>query len=252
MHPVLIDIGPITIYSYGFFVATAILLALGIAYREAKQQGLPHRIVPDLGFYLILSAIVGARILYVLLRLEYFLDHPLEILQFWKGGLVFSGGAVLAIAVGWLYLRRQGQSFAAWADAFAPGIAAGQAWGRIGCFMAGCCYGKVCYLPWAVSFESPGTLAPTHVPLHPTQIYHSVAGVITFVLLMTLGKRLQRKGQTFALFLVLYGLFRISIEFYRASHSEVLLGMSVTQWLSAGLLLAGAVILFRPRSAPHG
>jgi phosphatidylglycerol:prolipoprotein diacylglycerol transferase len=252
MHPVLIDIGPITVYSYGFFVATAILLALGIAYREAKQRGLARHIVPDLGFYLILSAIVGARLLYVLFRFDYFAAHPLEILQFWKGGLVFSGGAVLAIAVGWFYLRQQNQSFLAWADAFAPGIAAGQAWGRIGCFLAGCCYGQTCYLPWAVSFESTESLAPTHVPLHPTQIYHSLAGVITFVLLLTLGKRLQGKGQAFGLFLVLYAVFRIGIEFYRASHTEALLGMSVTQWLSAGLLLAGAAMLARPRRSSHG
>ncbi len=246
MHPVLIRIGPFTIYSYGFFIAAAILLGLAIGMREAKHRGLAHRMVPDLGFYIILSAIVGARLLYVLLKPNYFLQHPLDILLFWKGGLVFVGGAIGAVGAAIIYLRSHGEPFWAWADAFAPGIAAGQAVGRIGCLMAGCCYGKTCDLPWAVSFTNPNSLAPLHIPLHPTQIYHSLAGVLTLALLYGFKQRLKGSGQLFGLLLMAYGVLRFSIELLRGDFRGHLGPLSVTQWVALGVLGLG-IALFQIR-----
>jgi phosphatidylglycerol:prolipoprotein diacylglycerol transferase len=250
MHPILIEIGPFTIYSYGFFIAAAILLALAVGIRQADKKGLDARLGSDLGFYLILGAIVGSRLLYVLLKPEYFLSHPLQIIQFWKGGLVFIGGAIAAIAVGAWYLRRKDQPFWPWTDAFAPGIALGQGVGRIGCFMAGCCYGKETQVPWAVTFTNPLSLAPLHIPLHPTQIYHSLAGFFTFILLLVCGRRLSGSGQLFGLFLAAYGALRFVIEFYRGDFRGHLAMFSITQWMALAALAAGAlIILLRRRSA---
>lgn len=248
MHPILFEFGSITIYSYGFFVATAFLLGLAIAAWQARIKGLDYSLVPDLGFYLILGAIVGSRLLYILIHPQYFWENPLYIVQFWKGGLVFLGGAIVSTLVALFYLHYKNQSFWSWADAFSPGIAAGQAVGRIGCLMAGCCYGKICSLPWAVTFTDPNTLAPAGIPLHPTQFYHSLAGIITFSLLLYFRKKLKYSGQLFALFLVLYGIFRFAIEFFRGDDRGFIWLMSTTQFLSLGVILLGIVISVWKRS----
>ncbi len=242
MHPILIEIGSITIYSYGFFVAAAFLLGLGVATWQAKIKGLDYSMVPDLGFYLIIGAIVGSRLLYILIHPLYFWEHPLYIIQFWKGGLVFLGGAILATIAAVVYLRYKKQSFWDWADAFSPGIAAGQALGRIGCLMAGCCYGKTCSLPWSIKFTNPNTLAPAGMPLHPTQIYHSLAGIITFSLLLFFRKRLRNSGQLFALLMIFYGIFRVFIEFFRGDYRGIVWIMSTTQLLAMGLIILGIAI----------
>jgi len=249
MHPILIKIGPFTVYSYGFFIAAAFLLALGLSMRQARRMGLNSKLVPDLGFFLILAALAGSRLLYVLLRPEAFLTDPLLIVQFWKGGLVFSGGAIAAALTGWWFLRRKGQPFWAWTDAFAPGIAAGQAVGRIGCLMAGCCYGKPTDLPWGITFYSTSSLAPLGKTLHPTQIYHSLAGLITFIILLLAGRKLKKSGQLFALLLVFYSIFRFHIEFFRGDFRGYLGPFSVTQWVTVVILAAGAILFIQRRRA---
>jgi phosphatidylglycerol:prolipoprotein diacylglycerol transferase len=242
MHPILIRIGSFTVYSYGFFIAAAFLLALGLSMHQAKRLQLNHRLVPDLGFYLILAALIGSRLFYVLLRPELFLENPLLIVQFWKGGLVFSGGALIAVLTGWWFLHRKNEPFWLWTDAFAPGIAAGQAIGRIGCLMAGCCYGKPTDLPWAITFTSPHALAPLGKALHPTQIYHSLAGVVTLIILLLVRPRLKKPGQLFALLLILYSIFRFCIEFFRGDFRGYLGPFSVTQWVTLAIFGVGSML----------
>ncbi|MDZ7760460.1 MAG: prolipoprotein diacylglyceryl transferase [Desulfovermiculus sp.] len=243
MHPVLIDIGPLTIHSYGFFIAAGFLLGMWLTMREAPMYGLNRQFVPDLAFYLIVSAVVGSRILYVLLDPRPFLADPLLIFQFWKGGLVFVGGVAAAMATAWVVIRIKGEPFWRWADAFAPGIAAGQFLGRIGCLMAGCCYGKPTSLPWAITFTHPQSLAPLHIPLHPTQLYHSLAGLVTCVLLLSLRSKFPVPGQRFAMFLILYAFFRFGIELFRGDFRGVLGPFSLTQVL-AGLIFCLGLALF--------
>ncbi|MFW6054535.1 MAG: prolipoprotein diacylglyceryl transferase [Thermodesulfobacteriota bacterium] len=248
MHPILVDLGPLTVYSYGFFIAAAILLGMGLAMHEARQKDLNPRLVLDLGFYLILGAVVGSRLLYVLLHPVYFFNRPLEIVQFWKGGLVFIGGVIVAVIVAWIYLKQKEEPFLDWLDTFAPGAAAGQALGRIGCLMAGCCYGKPADLPWALTFMMPNSLAPLHLPLHPTQIYHSLAGLVTFVLLVLAKRKDLKSGQLFALFLVLYSFFRFVIEFFRGDYRGYLGFLSTTQWITIVVFIIGVSIILKLRS----
>ncbi len=244
MHPILIKIGPITIYSYGFFIASAFLLGLAVASREVKRRGLNVALVSDLGFYVILSAILGSRLFYVLIKWKYFRHHLLETIMIWKGGLVFVGGAICALASAIIFLRKKGEDPWIWADCFAPAIAIGQFVGRIGCLMAGCCYGRYCTMPWAITFTDPHSLAPLNVPLHPTEIYHSLAGLITFFILWIMKDRFSSRGQLFGLLLLLYAIGRFTIEFYRGDFRPMLGPLSVTQWLAIGIFLCGIVIIF--------
>ena len=155
MHPVLLKLGPLTVYTYGVFVASGFLAALACTMREARRKGLDAQVIPDLGLAVLLGAVVGARLLYVGINPGHFLEHPLDIFMIWKGGLVFSGGDVLGGVLGYLAMRRRGQPILPWLYAVAPGLALGQAIGRLGCFFAGCCYGRPSDVPWAVTFRDP-------------------------------------------------------------------------------------------------
>ncbi len=244
MHPILIDFGPFSLHTYGFFMALGYVVALFWTTYEIKKANLPHEIIPDVGISIILAAVVGARLLYVLLKLPYFLNNPLEIFMLWNGGMVFSGGLALGFAVGLWEAKRRQQPFLRWLDCVAPAIALGQALGRLGCFAAGCCYGCATNVPWGVTFSDKACLAPLGVSLHPTQIYHFASGIATFAILILLRSRLPRDGQRTGLYLVLFALFRIIIEFYRADFRGVLGPLSITQVTTVAFGLLGLWLLF--------
>lgn len=247
MHPVLINIGPLTIHSYGFFVAAAFLASMAWTCREARDRSLDHTLVSDLGFYVILGAILGARILYILIDPVYFFHHPLEMFMFWKGGLVFLGGAILASITGYWFLNKKNQPLWPWIDAIAVSVPLGQAIGRIGCTMAGCCYGGHCDLPWAITFTDPTSLAPLNIPLHPTQLYHSLAGLGTFFILLIAKRFIKTPGILAGLFLVMYALFRFSIEFFRGDYRGDFGILSVTQVIAAAIFFLGISIMIYRR-----
>ncbi len=245
MHPILFRIGPITIYSYGIFIASAVFLAFAVSIKEAKRKGLDPKMASDLGFYIIIMGIIGSRLGYVLVNPDEFIKNPILIFEVWKGGLVFIGGFILAFLFLLFYLRKKKQPILDWLDTFALGVPLGQFLGRIGCFMAGCCYGKVCKLPWAVKFQDPLSLAPKGIPLHPTQLYHSIAGLITFFVLFLTRKRLRNSGRVFFLLLILYSFFRFLIEFFRGDPRPYLGPFSITQWLSIFIFWAGIFCFYR-------
>lgn len=237
MYPVLLRIGPFTLHTYGVFVATAFLAAIALALREARRVGEDANKVLDLCFYVLVAAIVGSRILYVPVNWPTFRHDPLEILRIWHGGLVFYGGFIAAVATAFWYIRRHALPFLKTVDIFAPAIAFGQFVGRIGCFFAGCCYGRTCDLPWAVTFSDPASLAPTGVPLHPSQIYSSLNGLLIFLVLVGL-KRIKRyEGQIFWTYVFLYGVMRFVLEYFRGDERGMFLqGMFSTSQL-LGLIM---------------
>ena len=169
-----------------------------------------------------------------------------------QSGGVFSGGLLLAIACSWWYVRREKIPFLSAADVFAPGIALGHAFGRIGCLSAGCCYGRETHVPWAITFHNPWAAefsgTPLNQPLHPTQLYEFVAEAINFALLYWLCKRKKFEGQIIALFMIIYGIERFVFEFFRGDpgRGEVLGGlMSGTQLIALGLVVSGFLIYLR-------
>ena len=251
MFPTLIDFGPVAIHTYGLFIALGFLAGMSWASREARQRGLSVAMVQDVVFWSILAAIIGSRLLFVLINPAYFLRNPLEIFMFWKGGLVFLGGALLVALVIWIYLRSKGQPIMVWADVLVPALPLGQAIGRLGCFAAGCCYGKECDLPWAVTFTNNDSLAPLNTPIHPTQLYHSLGDLTTFLILVLAKPYLKRNGQALGLFLLVFPVFRIGVEFFRADFRGTMGPFSTTQVISAALILVGIWLTFirKPKGA---
>ncbi len=250
MHPILFKIGNITLYTYGLFVALGFLTAIWLAQTEARRVGVNPSYTLDLGFYMLIAAIIGARIFFLAVNPDIIAESPWAIFQIWKGGLVFYGGFIAALITAIVYVRKKKIAFMRIADIFSPGIAAGHAVGRIGCFFAGCCYGKACDLPWAVVFKDPLSLAPTGIYRHPTQLYSVAGNFLIFLFLWFYRKRTTYQGQLFWLSVLLYGLVRAFIELFRGDPRGFLFDdVSVSQGIGVLMAALALVILIRKRKS---
>jgi phosphatidylglycerol---prolipoprotein diacylglyceryl transferase len=254
MHPILFQLGSIPIYTYGVLVATGFLLGLGYATRQAPQAGLSPEFVWNLGVYAILIGLVSSKLWLLLSEWDYYAADPgriFSIATFQSAG-TFYGGILGALVWVVTYARIRKVALLAVLDVSAAPLALGHAIGRLGCFAAGCCYGKPTSLPWGVTFTSPvaariaGT--PLDVSLHPTQLYEAAAEFLNFLLLAWLGRRQKFSGQVAGGFFMLYGLERGAIEFLRADPGRTMMfhgALSLMQLVSGGLLVAGAWLWWR-------
>jgi phosphatidylglycerol:prolipoprotein diacylglycerol transferase len=243
MYPTLFQINGLAIHTYGLFIAAGFLLGLGIAMKEARREGMDPQIILDLGFYLILSAIIGSRIFYVLQNLRSYLNDPLEIVKVWHGGLVFYGGFFLALIVCLFYLKRHKLPLWKTCDLFAPALAAGEFLGRLGCFFAGCCYGKETDLPWGVTFTNLQSLAKLGVPLHPTQLYSSMLALFTLVILLFLRRHKSFEGEITWVYILLYSLSRTVVEYFRGDSRAFIVNQTISLAQVIALIL-GILSLF--------
>lgn len=215
MHPVLVEFGFFKVFTYGLLVASGFFVGILLAAHQGKKEGFDPQTILDLCFYILLSAVLGARILYVIVEYKYFLDSPLDIFKVWKGGLVYYGGLILAGVFTWFFLKKKQMPVWKVADILAPSLALGQSVGRWGCFFAGCCYGVKTDLPWGITFADPLSLAPLNIPLHPTQIYLSLNALLIFGILVWLRKRKTFDGQLIWTYGILYSIGRFIIEYFR-------------------------------------
>jgi phosphatidylglycerol---prolipoprotein diacylglyceryl transferase len=238
MHPILCRLDGFTIYSYGFLIVVGFAVGFLLAIRNARRSGVPFERVVDLFFYSLLSSMIGARILFVLTDFDFFRRHPSKILAIWEGGLVFYGGLLLAVVVCAAYMKWHGLPVWKLADLFSPPIALGLFFGRIGCFLAGCCYGRETALPWGVVFTNPESLARLNVPLHPTQLYDAGNGLAIYLVLSWLEGRKTFDGQVFWLFIFLYSVTRSLIEMFRDDPRGFFLGTALSTSQGIGMVLA--------------
>ena len=245
MFPVLLKIGPISIFTYGFFIAVGFLAGIFLATKEAKRLGEDHEKIMDLCFYVLIAAILGSRLFYVATSPGMFLRDPVEILKIWNGGLVFYGGSIAALVTGVIFLKIKNIPVWKTADIMAPSIALAHFFGRIGCFFAGCCYGKYCDLSWAVTFNHSDSLAPTGIPLHPTQLYSALNNLTIFFLLWFFRKRKKYDGQIFWMYVLLYGITRSVIETFRGDfRGDYIFGnLSVSQVIGGVMAVLSVVML---------
>jgi phosphatidylglycerol:prolipoprotein diacylglycerol transferase len=253
MYPELFRIGNFPITTYGIFLAVGMLLALFATARLAARDGLPKERIYDLGLWVLVGGLVGSKILMILVEP----DVQIFTLDFLRSGGVFYGGLIggfLAVAI---LVPLYKLPFWKAADAFAPGVALGQAFGRQGCFAAGCCWGKPTDLPWGVHFSQAGH-EYTGVPivyadgsdayLHPTQLYESFLMLAVFGLLFYLHRHKKFDGQILILYGVFYSIIRFSIEFIRDDPRGDLLGFTSATGLSTSqgvsLIVAITSVIF--------
>ncbi len=242
MYPELFHIGSFPVNTYGVFLALAFLCAILITVKLAARDGLPREKIYDLCLWMLLSSLIGSKILMLFTEPEY-RDHPWQLLSldFLRSGGVFYGGLIGAILSGYLLMRRYKLPWWKTADACAPGIAIGNFFGRQGCFAAGCCWGKPTTLPWGVKFTELGheiTGVPIDVPLHPTQLYESFAMLFVFFFLFWLHKHRRFNGQVILLYALLYSTIRFSIEFLRDDPRGDIFGLTTLTGLSTSQLIS--------------
>ena len=245
MYPILLVLGPVKIFTYGFFIALGFLTGITLARREAVRLGQEPDKIMDLCFWCLIAAIVGSRFFYIFTVPDTFLKDPMEIFRIWKGGLVFYGGFIGALLTGIVFFKKYKMPVWITLDIMAPSIAIGHALGRIGCFFAGCCYGRECDLPWAIVFNHPDSLAPKGILMHPTQLYSSLSNFGIFLFLLILRKYKRFDGQVFWVYVFIYGIMRSIIETFRADFrgGEFLNLFSISQIIGISFSLTALFML---------
>jgi len=244
------------IKSFGFLMAISFAVGLWLSIRRGRKYGIPAETIMDLIFGVLVSSIIGVRLMFVLTHLGDF-DPWYRAFFLWDGGLTLYGGIILATLTVWIMTRRRGIPFLVIADNFAPGVILGIGITRLGCFMAGCCFGKPTGCACGVTFpaDAPASLHFGHVPVIPSQLLGSAAGFLIFGILLLLEKICDFRGATFGRFLMLYGLARFLEDFTRYYEPEqfMALGWTNNQWISLGWVVGGLVFLIiRRRQTRQG
>ncbi len=216
MHPLLLKIGSIPIHTYGALIAVGFLVAIFVVQHLASRSRMDVERVLDFSFWCFLVGFVGARLLFIITRLDYFLAEPVAMLRVWEGGLVFFGGPLAVVPFAVWYLRRHRISFWKTADVLLPGLTIAHMFGRFGCLAAGCCYGRPTGNDFGIQLYSDLVDPPLRgVNLHPTQIYEAVALMALFIGLLVVFKRKRFDGEVALTYFMAYPIIRSVVEVFR-------------------------------------
>lgn len=257
MHPDLLNMGPLHIRSYGLMMAIAFLVGTWLGLREAKRLRLDEDKLVNVILITLVASILGARLLYVLEHLQEFRREWGTVFALWQGGLTLYGGMAAGAFAGLLSAKRFGLPMWVVADALTPSLALGTMFGRVGCFLNGCCYGKPTTLPWGVHFphDSFAYLEFGDTPVHPSQLYNAATGLLLFAGLWLARKRFKVPGVLFWTFVILFALVRMPIDMTRAYEPEAVLlrvglaEITESQIMSIGMALFGLLMIIRLRRA---
>jgi len=257
MFPVLIKLGPITVHTYGFMMALGVACAIWFMYVQAKNQGLNASKLIDMVFYTIIIALLGAKAVLLVSNFSYYTSNPGELLSLARSGGVFQGGLAAGIIFALFYMRKHKLPTWKTGDIMAPALALGHAFGRIGCFCAGCCYGRPAESALGVEFHDHYAHELTGIPIdraiHPVQLYESALNFINFFFLFIILKKKKFDGQVFSLYIINYSFIRYFTEFYRGDHaSKVFFIKNASPYLSISYpqvfcilgLISGIILFF--------
>ena len=250
MYNDLFSIGPVTIHGYGLMIGLGVMAALLLAYFRAPRKNLSQDAVLDLVICALIFGFIGSKLLYVLVSLPQFLAAPLSVLG--SEGFVIYGGILGGLCAMLVYCRRKKLLFLDYFDLLVPSVALAQGFGRVGCFLAGCCYGRETSGALGVIFPA-GSMAPAGVRLLPTQLISSAGDLLFAAILLLYARKSKRRGDVGALYLLLYGVGRFLVEFLRNDYRGELFGLSTSQFISIFIVLGGGALLLwnRKRKEPH-
>lgn len=251
MHSILFQYKFIAVYSFGALLAIAFLCGMTLAGYRAKKAGLSSQQIVDFCLWLLIASIVGARGLYVLQNWDYYQFHLIEILMVQRGGLVFYGGLIAGFLFAFLFMRLKKWSFWQIVDILAPSLALGHAFGRMGCFLNGCCFGSLTNVAWGVQFPDGSPAAVEFGPLHlvhPTQLYSFVSLIILTLFLLWFDRKKKFQGATFLTYLVLYSILRFVVEFFRGDNPDFFFTLTISQFISC-ITFVAALILYKKFSS---
>ena len=252
MHPTLLELNlgfiKIPFHTYGLMIAIGFLLGIYTVRKLASQNKINPDLVSDLSFWLLVFGFLGGRTLFVITRLDYFIQNPLDIVKVWEGGLVFFGGLISATLYALYFFYKNKLSAWKMIDVLTPGLVIAHAFGRLGCLGAGCCYGRPTDVPWAIRLDSE--LVDFHlrgIPIHPTQLYESTSLFILFAGLIYLGKKKRFDGQVGLTYFMLYPIIRSIIEIYRGDSIRGFIIeniLSTSQFISILVFVGAALTLY--------
>ena len=241
MRMELFSIGPFTIYSYGLMIAVGILVCIAMGIYRAKKRGMSDDAVLTIAIIGVLSGFIGAKLLYVIVEFDQFIEDPMSVMG--GEGFVVYGGIIVGVLSAVIYCRQKKLVFLEYFDLLAPSIAVAQGFGRIGCFLAGCCYGRETDSFLGVVFPEH-SMAPSGVKLLPTQLFSSAGDFLIMAILLLYSRKTRPKGRTGALYLILYGIGRFLIEFLRADDRGTVGSLSTSQFISIGIVAVGLILFF--------
>jgi phosphatidylglycerol:prolipoprotein diacylglycerol transferase len=240
MYPLLINLGPIPIHTYGFLIAIGFLSAVYTIRKLSEKAGLDVERTLDLTFWILLVGFIGARVLFIFTRLDYFMSNPLDMLKVWEGGLVFFGGPIFCTPFFVWYCRKHKMSMWKQSDAMIPGLVIAHMFGRFGCLAAGCCYGKPTGHEWGIRFYSDLVEKEYQgIPLHPTQLYEATGLLCIFLGLLYTFKHKKFDGQVFLTYFMSYTIVRSIVEIFRG---DIVRGFVIDDVLSTSQFLS--IVIF--------
>ncbi len=243
-----INLGFVSLPTYYFVISLTYCLCIIWFYKRCDNRNLPQKNAMDIGLIVLICGFIGARLFHILFEFpSHYIKHPIEIFYFWQGGFVFYGGFLAAYACAFLYARKLKLTFWLWHDTLAPVLAFGYAMGRMACFLVGCCYGKVCDLPWAVPLKQVH-VTTDHLSVvlrHPTQLYAVIIEFATLAFLLWYEKKRPRLGNVFLYWVGLHSLGRIIMEVFRDDpRGSTFFGLSLSTVISILLISTVATILY--------
>ncbi|MCM1466732.1 MAG: prolipoprotein diacylglyceryl transferase [Alistipes sp.] len=237
----LFSIGKLTVHGYGLMIGIGVLCCVFMASRRAKKKGLSADAIMDIAVYGLIAGFIGAKLLFLVVEFKDFIQDPLRFLS--TSGFVVYGGIIAGVIAAIVYCRKKGYVFMEYFDLAAPSIAMAQGFGRIGCFLAGCCYGRPTDSFLGVVFPE-NSMAPAGIKLLPTQLFSSAGDFLIMAVLLLYSRKSGKPGNVGILYMVLYGIGRFFIEFLRIDDRGGFWRLSTSQWISIGIVIL-AVVLYR-------
>lgn len=237
----LFTIGNLTVHGYGLMIGIGILCCVFMASYRAKRKGLSTDAIMDIAIYGLIAGFIGAKLLFLIVEFEDFIHNPLQLIG--SSGFVVYGGIIAGVIAAIIYCRKKRYAFMEYFDLAAPSIAMAQGFGRIGCFLAGCCYGRVTDSVFGVVFPE-NSMAPAGVKLLPTQLFSSAGDFLIMIILLLYSRKAKKPGNVGILYMVLYGVGRFSIEFLRIDDRGGFGALSTSQWISIGIVILAGILYY--------